>query len=85
MLSSLASNPEEGILKIYEILPEGVDEIKKVQSQGTQDQNTTNPQVDILSLLEETIVDVKGSEEISDEKKDKIIFNLEKIKDELKN
>jgi DNA-binding PadR family transcriptional regulator len=74
----------EGILKIYEILPEGIDEIKKAQSQGFQNKpDTIRQQVDILSLLEETIADVKGSNEVSVEKKDKIIFNLKKIKDKL--
>jgi hypothetical protein len=75
---------KEGIVKIFEILPEGIEEIKKAQSQGVQNiPDTINPQVEILSLLEETIKDVKGSEEISDRKKDKIISNLEKIKDKL--
>jgi hypothetical protein len=75
---------KEGIVKIFEILPEGIEEIKKAQSQGIQNiPDTINPQVEILSLLEETIKDVKGSEEISDRKKDKIISKLEKIKDKL--
>lgn len=75
---------EERILKTYEILPEGIDEIKKAQYQGIQNKpDTINSQVNILSLLDETIVDVKGIEGISGEKKDKIIFKLEKIKDKL--
>jgi hypothetical protein len=82
LMSPLRNN--EGIVKIFEILPEGIEEIKKAQSQGIQNiPDTINPQVEILSLLEETIKDVKGSEEISDRKKDKIISKLEKIKDKL--
>jgi hypothetical protein len=82
LMSPLRNN--EGIVKIFEILPEGIEEIKKAQSQGIQNiPDTINPQVEIFSLLEETIKDVKGSEEISDRKKDKIISKLEKIKDKL--
>jgi hypothetical protein len=75
---------ETGLVKIYEILPEGIEQIKKVQSDGVHDKpEIKKPQIEIWSIIEETIEQVRGLEGISDEKKDDIISNLLKIKDKL--
>jgi DNA-binding PadR family transcriptional regulator len=75
---------EAGIVKIYEILPEGIEQIKKAQSEGVQNKpEIKKPQIEIWSIIEETIKEVKGLEGISDKKKDDIISNLLKIKDKL--
>jgi len=75
---------EAGIVKIYEILPEGIEQIKKAQSEGVQNKpKIKKPQIEIWSIIEETIKEVKGLEGISDKKKDDIISNLLKIKDKL--
>jgi DNA-binding MarR family transcriptional regulator len=75
---------ETGLVKIYEILPEGIEQIKKVQSEGVQNKpEIKKPQIEIWSIIEETIEEVRGLEGISDEKKDDIISNLLKIKDKL--
>jgi len=75
---------ETGLVKIYEILPEGIEQIKKAQSEGVQNKpEIKKPQIEILSIIEETIEQVRGLEGISDEKKDGIISNLLKIKDKL--
>ncbi len=75
---------ETGLVKMYEILPEGIEQIKKAQSEGVQNKpEIKKPQIEILSIIEETIEQVRGLEGISDEKKDDIISNLIKIKDKL--
>ena len=75
---------QKGLVKIYEILPEGIEEIKKVQTQGFQNTtNTIKPQIEILSILEKTIEEIKKIEEISTEQKTKIISNLETIQNKL--
>jgi len=75
---------ETGLVKIYEILPEGIEQIKKAQSEGVQNKpEIKKPQIEIWSIIEETIEQVRGLEGISDKKKDEIISNLLKIKDKL--
>jgi len=75
---------ETGLVKIYEILPEGIEQIKKAQSEGVQNKpEIKKPQIEIWSIIEETIEQIRGLEGISDEKKDDIISNLLKIKDKL--
>jgi DNA-binding PadR family transcriptional regulator len=75
---------QKGLVKIYEILPEGIEEIKKVQTQGFQNTtNTIKPQIEILSILEKTIEEIKNIEEISTEQRTKIISNLETIQNKL--
>jgi len=75
---------ETGLVKMYEILPEGIEQIKKAQSEGVQNKSEIKkPQIEILSIIEETIEQVRGLEGISEEKKDGIISNLLKIKDKL--
>jgi hypothetical protein len=75
---------ETGLVKMYEILPEGIEQIKKAQSEGVQNKpEIKKPQIEIWSIIEETIEEVRGLEGISDEKKDYIISNLLKIKDKL--
>ncbi len=75
---------ETGLVKIYEILPEGIEQIKKAQSEGVQNKpEIKKPQIEILSIIEKTIEQVRGLEGISEEKKEDIISNLLKIKDKL--
>jgi DNA-binding PadR family transcriptional regulator len=75
---------ETGLVKMYEILPEGIEQIKKAQSDGVQNKpEIKKPQIEIWSIIEETIEEVKELEGISEEKKDDIISNLRKIKDKL--
>ncbi len=75
---------ETGIVKMYEILPEGIEQIKKAQSEGFQNKTgITKPPIEIGSIIEETVEEIKGLDGISEEKKEKIIFNLLEIKDKL--
>ncbi len=75
---------ETGIVKMYEILPEGIEQIKKAQSEGFQNKTgITKPPIEIGSIIEETVEEIKGLDGISEEKKEKIIFKLLQIKDKL--
>jgi len=75
---------ETGLIKMYEILPEGIEQIKKARSEGVQNKpEIKKPQIEIWSIVDETIEEVKGLQGISDKKKDDIISNLLKIKDKL--
>ena len=75
---------ETGIVKMYEILHEGIEEIKKAQSEGFQNKpNIGKSQIEILSMIEETIEEIKALQEISDVKREKIVSNLLRIKDKL--
>lgn len=75
---------ETGIVKMYEILQEGIEEIKKAQSEGFQNKpNMGKSQIEILSMIEETIEEIKALQEISEVRKEKIVSNLLRIKDKL--
>ena len=75
---------EAGLVKMYEILAEGIEQIKKAQSEGVQNKpEIKKPQIEIWSIIDETIEEVKELEGISEKKKDDIISNLLKIKDKL--
>ena len=75
---------ENGIVKMYEILSEGIELIKKVQSEGIQNKpETAKPQIEVWSIIEETIEEIKGLQEISEDKKNKIISKILQIKDKL--
>ena len=75
---------ENRIVKMYEILPEGIELLKKVQSEGIQNKpETAKPQIEAWSIIEETIEEIKGLQEISEDKKNKIISKILQIKDKL--
>ena len=75
---------ETGIVKMYEILPEGIEEVKKAQIEGVQNKpQIIKSQIEILSIIDETIEEINGLEGILEERKDKIISNILQIKDKL--
>ena len=75
---------ETGIVKMYEILPDGIEQIKKAQSERIQNKpEMTKPHIEIWSIIEETIDEIKGIQGISEERKDKIISNILQIRDKL--
>ena len=83
LMSPLRS--DTGIMKMYEILPEGVELLKRTQSEGFDiNPGLPQPQVEILSIIEEAIEDIGSIQGISDEKQKKMITNLSKIKEMLK-
>jgi DNA-binding PadR family transcriptional regulator len=75
---------DKGIVKMYEILPDGVELIKKAQSEGIQNKpEKTKPQIEIWSIIEETIEEIQKLQEIPEERKNKIISKILQIKDKL--
>jgi DNA-binding PadR family transcriptional regulator len=75
---------DKGIVKMYEILPDGVELVKKAQSEGIQNKpEKTKPQIEIWSIIEETIEEIQKLQEIPEERKNKIISKILQIKDKL--
>ena len=74
---------ENKLEKFYEVLPEGIELIEKVQSEGLPNQPEKNPQLEIFSIIDQTIREIKSIKEIPECKKEEIISNLLKVKERL--
>lgn len=75
---------ETGIVKMYEILPDGIEQISKTKSDGfNQPPEVGKFQIEILSIIDETIEEIKELQEISNLRKEKLISNLLKVKEKL--
>ena len=77
---------QEGkLFKIYEILPDGVEEIDKTEMGGFNNTNfdEPKPEVEILSLIDEIAKIIQDSQ-IDQSEKDSITGKLSKLKDRLK-
>lgn len=55
---------EEKIIKVYEILPEGVEEIDKTESEGFNNVNfgEIKPEIEILTIVDEVIKEIQDSQ-----------------------
>ncbi len=75
---------EDKIIKIYEILPEGIEEIDKTETQGFDKTSfgEAKPEVEILSIIDEVIKDIQDSQ-IEQAKKDTITKKLSNLKEKL--
>ncbi len=75
---------ENRLVKVYEILPEGVEEIDKTETEGFNNTNfdKPKPEVEILSLIDE-IGKVIQDSQIDQSEKDSIAGKLSKLKDRL--
>ncbi|MCH7877273.1 MAG: hypothetical protein IIA20_03440 [Thaumarchaeota archaeon] len=76
---------QEGrLVKVYEILPEGVDEIDKTETEGFDNTNfgEPKPEIEILGLIDEIIEVIQGSQ-IEQTEKNSITGKLSKLKDRL--
>ncbi|MCH7561439.1 MAG: hypothetical protein IIC67_08780 [Thaumarchaeota archaeon] len=76
---------QEGILvKIFEILPEGVEEIDKTETEGFDNTNfeESKPEVEILSLIDKIEKEIQDSK-MEQLEKDSITEKLSKLKDRL--
>ncbi len=75
---------EEKIIKVYEILPEGVEEIDKTESKGFNNVNfgQIKPEIEILSIVDEVIKEIQESQ-LEEMKKNIIIEKLSKLKSKL--
>ena len=69
---------------MYEILPDGIEQIKLAPSNSFKNKpEIREQQIEILSILDEIIQEIKNLNEIPDEKKDKIVSNILKVKEKL--
>lgn len=76
---------ESKIIKMYEILPEGIEKIKKIEEMGFQNdslEEKKKPKIEIFELIDEIIKEI--SEEPEFNKKKNIILKLNEIKEKLK-
>ena len=76
---------QEGkLVKVYEILPEGVEVIDKTETEGFNNTNFDEPKPDgeILSLIDEIVKEIQDSQ-IDQSEKDSITEKLSKLKDRL--
>ena len=75
---------EEKIIKVYEILPEGVEEIDKTESEGFNNVNfgEIKSEIEILSIVDEVIKEIQDSQ-LEEIKKNVIIKKLSKLKSKL--
>ena len=76
---------QEGkLVKVYEILPEGVEKIDKTETEGFDNTNfdKPKPEIEILTLIDEIAKEIQNSQ-IDQPKKDSINEKLSKLKDRL--
>ena len=75
---------EGKLVKVYEILPEGVEAIDKTETEGFNNTNFDEPKPDgeILSLIDEIVKEIQDSQ-IDQSEKDSITKKLSKLKDRL--
>jgi len=76
---------EDRLVKIYEILPEGIEEIDKTDTEGFGNTNFDEfkSEVEILGLIDEVVKEINDSQ-LEQLKKDNITKKLLKLKDKLK-
>jgi len=75
---------KEKLVKMYEILPEGIEEIDKTETEGFDNTNfdQPRPEVEILSLIDEIAKEIQDFQ-IAQSKKDSITGKLSNLKDKL--
>ncbi len=75
---------KEKLVKIYEILPEGIDKIDKTETEGFDNTNFDEfkSEVEILELIDEVIKELNDSQ-MEQLKKDSITEKLSKLKEKL--
>jgi len=75
---------KDRLVKVYEILPEGIEEIDKTETAGfgNTNFNKSKPEVEILSLIDEIVNEIQDFE-MDQSKKDSITGKLSKLKDKL--
>ena len=74
---------ESKIIKMYEILPEGIERIKKIEENGFQKDSLEEkePKTEIFELIDQIIKEISKDSEFN--KKD-VILKLDEIKEKLK-
>jgi hypothetical protein len=72
---------ESKLIKMYEILPEGIEEIKKIEEFGFQNRELEgkNPKKEIFELINELMEEINNELDLNDKKK-YMVLKLDKIK-----
>ncbi len=80
----LPQRQEGKIIKVYEILPEGIEKIDKTEEEGFENSEIgeSKSEVEITSIIEEITKEIKDSQ-IDQSKKEKILEKLSMIKSKL--
>ncbi len=75
---------KDKLVKVFEILPEGVEEIDKTETDGFDNTNfdESKPKVEILSLIDEVVKEIQDFQ-MDQSKKDSITGKLSKLKNKL--
>jgi len=75
---------KEKLVKMYEILPDGIEEIDKTETKGFDNTNfdERKPEVEILSLIDEIVKEIQDFQ-IDQSKKDSITGKLSNLKEKL--
>lgn len=75
---------EDKLVKVFEILPEGIEKIDKTETKGFDNTNfdKSKPRVEILSIIEEVVKEIQDSK-MDQTKKESIVEKLSKLKDKL--
>ena len=75
---------ESKIIKMYEILPEGIEKIKKIEETGFQNDSLEEkkPKIEIFELIEQIRKEISEEQEFNNKKS--IILKLDQIKEKLK-
>ena len=76
---------EEKLIKIYEILPEGIERIDRTETEGFTDNPKSvgvKSEVETLDLVEKIIKDIQDCT-MEQSEKDNIIEKIKKLKDKL--
>jgi len=75
---------ESKIIKMYEILPEGIEKIKKIEETGFQNDSLEEkkPRIEIFELIDQIRKEISEEPEFNNKKS--IILKLEQIKEKLK-
>jgi len=75
---------KEKLVKMYEILPDGIEEIDKTETKGFDNTNfdEPKPEVEILSLIDEIVKEIQDFQ-IDQSKKDSITGKLSNLKEKL--
>lgn len=79
---------EKGIQKVFEILPAGLEDLEKINSQGYQNSDLkiqpSSPKIEIIQLLNEIQNQFTDEDVLSKQQRQDIIKKIEQIKEKLK-
>ena len=72
------------LIKIYEILPEGIEKIDKTEAEGFKDErfDAIKPEVEILGLIDEVVKQIQDLP-VDADKKESIVERLSRVKEKL--